>query len=210
LRPTYLHGTRPWYLKFDLDLRGSVPAFTIHFVNRPYTIRQARPEEHDEIQQLIVESARHLSRSDYSDTQVEAAIRGIFGVDTSLISDGTYFVANSEGKLIGCGGWSRRRTLFGGDQIADRDLAELNPLTDAAKIRAFFIHPDFARQGIARAILQRCEAEASANGFRALELMSTMPGIKFYLSCGYEEVEPAEYEVEGVTVQFVLMRKTLS
>jgi len=126
-----------------------------------------------------------------------------------LISDGTYFVADSEGKLIGCGGWSRRRTLFGGDQVTHRDLAELNPLTDAAKIRAFFIHPDYARQGIARAILQRCEAEASASGFRALELMSTMPGIKFYLSCGYEEIEPVEYPVDDVAVQFVVMRKEL-
>ena len=179
-------------------------------MNQAYTIRHARLEERDDIQQLIVESARHLSRADYSDTQIEAAIRAIFGVDTSLISDGTYFVAESEGKLIGCGGWSRRRTLFGGDQFADRDLSELNPLRDAAKIRAFFVHPDFARQGIARAVLQRCEAEASASGFRAVELMSTLPGIKFYLSCGYEEDEPTEYDADGVAVQFLMMRKKLS
>jgi len=176
----------------------------------PYIIRQARLDERDEIQQLIVASARHLSRAEYSDAQIEAAVRGIFGVDTSLIDDGTYFVADSEGKLIGCGGWSRRRTLFGGDQVTHRDLAELNPLRDAAKIRAFFVHPNFARQGVARAILQRCEDEARANGFRALELMSTMPGIKFYLSCGYEEIEPTDYNVDDVTVPFVVMRKKLT
>ena len=172
-----------------------------------YLIRKARLEERDEIQKLILESARHLSREHYTKTQIEAAIKAVFGVDTSLILDGTYFVAECDGTLVGCGGWSRRRTLFGGDQFSNRDTNELDPRTEAAKIRAFFIHPNFARQGIARAILARCESEARANGFRSLELMSTLPGIKLYEACGYEKAEPIEYEVDGVIIGFVAMRK---
>lgn len=172
-----------------------------------YLIRRARLDERPAIERLIVESAKHLSRGDYSDEQIEAAIKAVYGVDTSLILDGTYFVAESAGLLIGCGGWSRRRTLFGGDQFSDRDATELDPRTEAAKIRAFFVHPDFARQGIARAILGQCESEARAHGFHSLELMSTLPGIKLYQACGYEKVEPVEYEVDGVVIEFVLMRK---
>ena len=179
-------------------------------VNRTvdYAIRKARLEERDAIQLLIIESARRLSRDDYTDDQIEAAIKAVFGVDTSLILDGTYFVAESAGMLVGCGGWSRRRTLFGGDQFADRDTSELDPQTEPARIRAFFIHPKFARQGIARAILDRCESEARAFGFRSLELMSTLPGIEFYRACGYEDVEPAVYDAEGVKLEFMIMRKT--
>jgi GNAT superfamily N-acetyltransferase len=173
-----------------------------------FLIRKARLEERTAIECLIVESARHLSRADYTDKQIEAAIKAVFGVDSSLISDGTYFVAENSGSLIGCGGWSHRRTLFGGDQFTDRDSSELDPRTDAARIRAFFVHPDFARQGIARAILSRCETEARAHGFRSLELMSTLPGVKLYQSCGYEKVDAAAYEVEGVVIDFVVMRKS--
>ena len=173
-----------------------------------YVIRKAQLDERGEIKKLIIESARNLSRADYTDEQIEAAIKAVYGVDTNLILDGTYFVAESEGMLVGCGGWSRRRTLFGGDQFADRDARELDPQTEPAKIRAFFIHPDFARQGIARAILTRCESEARAFGFHSLELMSTLPGIKLYRACGYENVAPAVYEVEGVTLEFMVMKKT--
>ena len=174
-----------------------------------YLIRKAQLDEREEIHKLIIASARHLSRDDYSEQQIEAAIKAVFGVDTSLILDGTYFVAESGGTLVGCGGWSRRRTLFGGDQFSDRDLSALDPRTEAAKIRAFFVHPNFARQGIARAILTRCESEASAYGFRALELMSTLPGIKLYRACGYEGTERVEYDVGGVVIEFVVMRKDL-
>ena len=151
--------------------------------------------------------ARALSAADYTTEQVEGALRGAFGVDTQLIRDGSYFVIEAGSKLAGCGGWSRRRTLFGGDQFSNRDTNELDPRTEAAKIRAFFIHPNFARQGIARAILARCESEARANGFRSLELISTLPGIKLYEACGYEKAEPIEYEVDGVIIGFVAMRK---
>ena len=176
-----------------------------------YILRKATLADRPAIEQLIVASARGLSRADYSEQQTEGAINTVFGVDTNLILDGTYFVADNDGELIGCGGWSKRRTLFGGDQYATRDGSELDPKTEAAKIRAFFIHPDHARKGIARAILDVCEAEAKAAGFQSLELMSTLPGIRFYRACGYEEFDRVELEVgENLTIGLVPMRKYLA
>ena len=175
-----------------------------------YTIRKANLDDREAIGQLIAASARHLSLEDYSEQQIEAAIRTVFGVDTNLILDGTYFVAESSGTLIGCGGWSKRKTLFGGDQFADRDSSELDPQTEPAKIRAFFIHPEYARRGVGRMILSTCESEARAYGFRSLELMATLPGLKLYRGCGYEGEERVEYEIEeGVRIEFVPMRKDL-
>ena len=175
-----------------------------------YTIRTARLDDRDTIQELIAASARGLSQTDYSNDQIEAAISDVFGVDTSLITDGTYFVAERDGKLIACGGWSKRKTLFGGDQFATRDATKLNPHSEPAKIRAFFVHPDWARKGIAQAILSRCEVEARAAGFRSVELMATLPGVKFYRACGYEESEQFDYEMaSGGTLPLVPMRKDL-
>ena len=176
-----------------------------------YTIRKARLEDRDAIQKLIAASARGLSQTDYSNEQIEAAINDVFGVDTSLVADGTYFVAEHDGKLIACGGWSKRRTLFGGDQFATRDVTELDPQFEPAKIRAFFVHPEWARKGIAQAILSRCEAEARAAGFRSVELMATLPGVKFYLASGYHSSEQFDYEMaSGVKLPLVPMRKELA
>ena len=176
-----------------------------------YIIRKATLADRPAIAQLIKGSARSLSRADYSDEQIEGAIAKIFGVDTNLIIDGTYFVADSAGTLIGCGGWSKRKTLFGGDQYSTRDAGELDPETEPAKISAFFIHSKHARKGIARAILARCETEARECGFQALELMSTLPGIKLYGACGYQSEDRIELEVgQGVTIGLVQMRKELS
>jgi len=175
-----------------------------------YVIRKARLDEREAIEQLIAESARKLSLEDYSAEQIEGAIRTVFGVDTDLIQDETYFVAESNGTLVGCGGWSRRRTLFGGDRFARRDSSALDPRTEAAKIRAFFVHPAWARKGVGRAILAACESEAQAQGFRALELMSTLPGIKLYRVCGYAEGERAELEVgDNLKIELARMRKEL-
>lgn len=175
-----------------------------------YTIRKAHLDDRDAIQELIAASARGLSRAEYSAQQIESAITDVFGVDTSLVADGTYFVAEHGGELVGCGGWSKRKTLFGGDQFATRDTTELDPRSDPAKIRAFFVHPQWARKGIAQAILARCEAEARAAGFRSLELMATLPGVKFYLACGYEESERFDYEMaSGGKLPLVPMRKSL-
>ncbi len=179
-------------------------------MSEDYIVRKATLDDRVAIEQLIAESARGLSREDYSERQIEAALATVFGVDTNLILDGTYFVAESSGRLLGCGGWSRRKTLFGGDQYAGRDSSELDPQTEPAKIRAFFVHPERARQGIGRAILAACEREARAYGFRSLELMATLPGLKLYQSCGYEGDERVEYEIgDGVRIEFVPMRKEL-
>lgn len=175
-----------------------------------YTIRKARLDDRDAIQELVAASARGLSQTDYSNDQIEAAISDVFGADTSLIADGTYFVAEHDGELVGCGGWSKRKTLFGGDQFAKRDTAQLDPQFEPAKIRAFFVHPQWARKGLAKAILSRCETEACAAGFRSVELMATLPGVKFYLACGYDESEQFDYEMaSGGTLPLVPMRKEL-
>ena len=173
-------------------------------------IRKATMEERDAIRQLIAESARYLSREHYNDEQIETAIATVFGVDTDLIEDGTYLVAESDGQLVGCGGWSKRKTLYGGDQFTSRDAGYLDPQSEPAKIRAFFIHPDHARKGIARAILNQCEAEARAEGFHALELMATLPGIEFYKSVGFKETGNFDLDLtDRVKLELVPMRKEL-
>ena len=175
-----------------------------------FEVRKARLEDREAITRLIADSARRLSREHYDDAQIESAIASIFGVDTSLIEDGTYFVAEQNGTLIGSGGWSRRKTLYGGDQFFERDTGMLDSATDPAKIRAFFVHPDHARKGVARAILSLCEREAKAHGFTALELLSTLPGIKFYEANGYYPTGDFALELaDGVKLLFVPMRKQL-
>jgi GNAT superfamily N-acetyltransferase len=167
-------------------------------------------DERDPMRQLIAESARHLSRAHYNDQQIETAIETVFGVDTDLIEDGTYFVVEIDGELVGCGGWSKRKTLYGGDQFTSRDASYLDPASEPAKIRAFFIHPDHARKGIARALLNHCETEARGEGFRALELMATLPGIEFYKSCGFVETGNFDLQLtEAVKLELVPMRKDL-
>src|SRR3954468_2163757 len=176
-----------------------------------YRIRRATLADRAALEQLISESARGLSRGDYSDEQVEAAIASVFGVDTDLIHDGTYYVAEAEGEPVGCGGWSKRRTLFGGDRYGARDSGYLDPATEPAKIRAFFVHPGWARRGVGGRILETCEREVEAAGFRSLELMATLPGVPFYAARGYEAGAQVAYEIaEGVTIEFVPMKKEVS
>ena len=133
----------------------------------------------------------------------------MFGVDSDLIEDGTYFVAEIPGALVDCGGWSRRRKLFGGDQYSRKDAGYLDPQSEPAGIRAFFIHPAHARKGIGRALLSHCESEARAHGFRALELMATLPGIAFYESCAFTKVGNYDLDLGGVNLELVPMRKDL-
>ena len=175
-----------------------------------YVLRKATLEDRTAIQLLIADSARGLSTQDYSSTQIEAALETVFGFDTDLVVDKTYMVAVSDGLIVGCGGWSKRKTLFGGDQYETRDSGKLDPDLDPAKIRAFFVHPQFARKGIARAILSACENEAKAAGFRSIELMATLPGVRLYKACGYEGESIVEYELKpGVKLSLVPMKKIL-
>jgi GNAT superfamily N-acetyltransferase len=175
-----------------------------------YILRLATLDDQSQLQSLIARSARALGAADYTAEQIEGALRGAFGVDTQLILDGTYFVVEAGNGLAGCGGWSWRRTLFGGNNAIERDAGPLDPATDAAKIRAFFVDPDHARRGIGRMILQRCEAEAAARGFTTLELMGTLPGVRLYTACGYAPLDKIDYEISpGLTIPFVPMRKTI-
>jgi GNAT superfamily N-acetyltransferase len=174
-------------------------------------LRLATLDDVPQLQLLIEQSARILARDDYTEAQIEAALKGAWGVDTQLIRDGTYFVVENEGALVACGGWSRRKTLFGGDAHESREPELLNPTTDPARIRAFFVHPDFARKGIGRLLLDRCETAARAEGFSAAELVATLPGVRLYAACGFEEAERREYALRGATpICFVTMRKALS
>jgi len=154
---------------------------------------------------------RDLSAGYYSPAQIEAAIERIFGVDTRLIADGTYFVAATPGLVVGAGGWSRRRTLFGGDQFkSEAEDALLDPAEDAARVRAFYVDPAWARRGIARAILARCEADAKAEGFTRLELLATLPGVPLYAALGYAEIEPRIVPMgEVLTLPAIVMGKRI-
>ena len=174
------------------------------------TIRPATLADRGVLHDLIARSARGLSVADYRPEQVEGALQGAFGVDSQLINDGTYFVVEEAGVIVGCGGWSFRKTLFGGDKRRERDAAELDPGTEPAKIRAFFVDPAHARRGIGTMLLEKCEAEARLRGFSRVELMSTLPGIRLYSARGYAGVKQIQYEVSpGVVIEFLPMSKQL-
>jgi N-acetylglutamate synthase-like GNAT family acetyltransferase len=176
-----------------------------------FSFRNATPDDIPALKELIALSARVLGQPDYTEAQIEAALGNAWGVDSELVRDGTYFVVEAEGQMVGCGGWSRRQTLFGGDGRPDRQSALLDPTRDAARIRAFFIHPDWARQGIGKALLERCEAEARAHGFQAVELMATLPGQRLYQAYGYTGTAPFDYPLgeSGLSITFVPLRKEL-
>lgn len=173
-------------------------------------MRKATAADSAEIQDLIGRSIRALGVSDYSPRQIEGALKGAFGLDSQLVADGTYFVVESAGRLIGCGGWSYRRTLFGGDARAGRDAGTLDPGTDAAKIRAFFVDPAAARRGIGSALLEHCEAEARRHGFRRAEMMATLPGVRLYEARGYVPAARIHYPLApGLSIELVPMSKSL-
>lgn len=151
-----------------------------------HAVRLAQEQDIPALERLIPLSVRGLQGSHYSPAQMEAAIGSVFGVDRQLIRDGTYFVVEEGTEVIGCGGWSKRKTLFGSDHHhATRDDAELDPGSDAARVRAFFVHPDHARRGIGRAIVEACESAIRTAGFKQIELAATLPGESFYRACGY-------------------------
>ncbi len=182
-------------------------------------IRLAEARDIPALRELIEASVRGLQLGDYSAAQLESALRTVYGVDTQLIADGTYFAAEeteSSGAalLVGCGGWSRRKTLYGGDRwkelVAGREDSLLDPATEAAKIRAFFVHPDWARRGIGGMILEACEAAAWAAGFQRLEMGATLTGVPFYRKKGYVELEAVEAPLgDGLTLPIVRMGKVL-
>jgi N-acetylglutamate synthase-like GNAT family acetyltransferase len=173
-------------------------------------LRKATLHDIPTLESLIARSARGLSAADYHPAQVEGALRSAFGVDTQLLNDQTYFVAEEDGEIVGCGGWSYRSTLFGGDARGERDSSLLDPRSQAAKIRAFFVDPSQARRGIGSLLLERCEQEARARGFTQVELMATLPGVKLYAARGYIGADMIRYDVgPGESIEFIPMRKSL-
>lgn len=175
-----------------------------------WSLRLASAADIPALAQLIAASVRGLSAA-YSHAQREQALRTAFTVDQLLIADGTYFTAAAGGALAGCGGWSRRKTLCGGDAHAVRDNGWLDPATDAAKIRAIFVHPGWARQGLGGELLRAAEDAAAAAGFQRAEMGATLAGAPLYARAGYQEIERLEIPIGGgLTLPVVRMGKSLA
>ena len=170
--------------------------------------RLARHADIPALAALMEAAIAELQKPFLDDAQI-AASRALMGLDTQLIDDGTYFVVEQDGELAGCGGWSRRATLYGGDRSPGRDAALLDPARDAARVRAMYTHPDFARRGVGRLILSLCEAAARAEGFGRAELVATLAGEPLYLACGYRPVERFVDDRGGAPVPLVRMSKPL-
>jgi N-acetylglutamate synthase-like GNAT family acetyltransferase len=174
------------------------------------SIRKAHPADIPVLQELIARSARELSLGYYTPAQTDAAIRHVFGVDSQLIADGTYFVVELDGTIVACGGWSRRRTLFGGDQAKSDSDPLLDPATEPARIRAFFVDPRLARHGLGLCLIEECTRAAGAAGFQSLELVATLPGEPLYAASGFAVAERFELALPGdVRVPVARMRRTL-
>lgn len=172
------------------------------------THRLAQREDLDALRALMDAAIAELQKP-YLDARQIAASQAFMGLDTQLIDDGTYYLVLSDHDIAGCGGWSRRATLYGSDRTSHRDPALLDPMTDAARIRAMYTHPRHVRKGVGRLILTLCEDAARREGFRRAELMATLAGQPLYRACGYEEVEHLSDERGGVPVPLVRMVKTL-
>ncbi len=188
-----------------------------------FLLRPATLEDIPRLREIIHASVRTLQASDYTPAQLEGALHSVYGVDTQLIADGTYFAAeatapdsritNHQSRItlpVACGGWSKRKTLFGGDQFAQREDSLLDPARDAAKIRAFFVHPQYARRGIGTLILEACERAARAAGFSRLEMGSTLTGVPFYRAQGYVAQENLQVPLtNGEMLPIVRMAKEI-
>jgi GNAT superfamily N-acetyltransferase len=175
------------------------------------SIRVARDSDVPVLSDLIDASVRGLQAGDYSPQQIDAALRKVFGVDSQLIADGTYLIAEtSSGIIVGCGGWSRRKTLYGGDVWVAREDSLLDPATDAAKIRAFFVHPNWVRRGIGTLILEACETAALEAGFTRFEMGATLTGIPLYSARGYTALEHLTVPLgDGLALPIVRMEKQM-
>lgn len=157
----------------------------------------------------VMEAAIAELQKGFLDPAQIASSRTIMGLDRQLLADRTYFVVEVDGSIAGCGGWSRRATLYGGDHTPGRDAALLDPATEPARVRAMYTHPDFARRGVGRLILELCEAAARAEGFTRVELMATLSGRALYSRCGYEDIEAIEDARGGAAVPLVRMGKAI-
>lgn len=173
--------------------------------NSPLACRLATHADEPALATLMALAIDQLQQGFLTPEQI-AASRLVMGLDSQLIADGTYFVVEADGRPVGCGGWSRRATLYGGDHWAARDAALLGPARDAARVRAMYTHPDHVRRGVGRLILARCEEAAAAEGFRRVELMATLSGEPLYRACGYEEIERVSLIPPNAAVAVPLIR----
>jgi len=180
----------------------------------PFTHRVAHAADIPALKILMDAAIGELQRGFLTAHEIEAS-RFVMGLDTQLVEDGTYFIVesahSSETRIAGCGGWSRRATLFGGDHSGGRSDAFLNPAKDAARVRAMYTHPDFARRGIGRMILELCERAATAEGFSRLEMGATLAGEPLYRACGYQVIERLDTDTPlGVRVPILRMGKSIA
>ena len=175
-------------------------------------IRSATILDIPALEKLIQASVRALSKDYYTAEQIEASLSEIFGVDTQLISDGTYFVAEADAQIVGCGGWGKRQTLFGSDaHKAGAVDTLLDPTKHAARIRAFYVHPEWARRGIGKQLLRSCEDAARSAGFTRVELIATMPGRPMYAALGYAVIQDTALPISnGTSLPAYRMAKMLS
>ena len=175
-----------------------------------FTHRLATPADLEALRAVMALAIAELQKGFLSPEQI-AASNAVMGLDTQLIADGTYFIVEEDGRIAGCGGWSHRATLYGGDHSKDlRDPASLDPAVDAARIRAMYTHPDFARRGVGRLVMTLCEDAARAAGFARAEMMATLSGEPLYRACGYTPIERIEAPgPDGVAVPLIRMGKTL-
>jgi len=179
----------------------------------PFSLRLATSADIPVLHCLIEASVRGLQKNDYTLEQIDGALGTVLGLDTQLVADQTYFVAEAKAAcariIVGCGGWSNRKTLFGSDHAPVREPEFLDPATDAAKIRAFFIHPDWARRGLGSRILEACESAARAAGFSRFEMGATLTGVPLYLERGYQVLERIEVPLRnGAALPIVRMAKS--
>jgi GNAT superfamily N-acetyltransferase len=175
-----------------------------------FSHRLATMEDVPVLKPLMDAAMRELLKPVLTPEQVEASF-AVMGLDTQLIRDGTYFVVEQNGCIAGCGGWSRRATLFGGDHSAGREARLLEPKTEAARVRAMYTHPQFTRRGIGRLVLELCETAAAREGFARVELAATMAGLPLYRACGYSDIEAFESDTpSGVKVPLVRMGKQIA
>jgi GNAT superfamily N-acetyltransferase len=175
-------------------------------------VRKAATADIPRLREVIEASVRGLQAADYSPAQIEGALQSVYGVDSQLIADGTYLVAevtdSQKPEIVACGGWSKRKTLYGGDQYAAREDSLLDPKQDAAKVRAFFVHPKWARRGIGSLILEACENAALEAGFSRLEMGATLSGVAFYKAKGYAAIENLQTPLgNGEVLPIVRMAK---
>ncbi|MCC6798158.1 MAG: GNAT family N-acetyltransferase [Candidatus Hydrogenedentes bacterium] len=175
------------------------------------SLRLAKADDTESIRELIAASVRGLSNGFYTPAQIESALVHIFGPDTALINDGTYAIIESNGVMAAAGGWSRLGTLCGGDQFKSKPESRLDPATDPARIRAFFVHPDFARRGLGRMLYAWCEEQAHRAGFKAFELIATLPGEPLYTALGFQPLERYTLPTpDGVGLPVVRMTRSIA